>query len=65
MSGRPRKHHSMYEKSLLFEVKGPVSSSIPCMCRLLADLCLSPFSWPMKMVITKANQETTHAWNAG
>ena len=29
-------------------VKGSVSSRIPGTCRLLANLCLSPFSWPMK-----------------
>ena len=46
-------------------LKGSVSSSIPCTCRLLADLCLSPFSWPMKMATTKAIQETTRVRNAG
>ena len=45
---------------------GSVSSSIPCTCRLLlANLCLPPFSWPMKMATTKGNQETTRARNAG
>ena len=46
-------------------VKGSVSSSIPCTCRPLANLCLSPFSWAMKMATTKANQETTRARHAG
>ena len=47
------------------DIKGSVSSSIPCTCRLLANLCLSPFSWAMKMALTKANQETTRARHAG
>ena len=47
------------------EIKGSVSSSIPCTCRLLVGLCLSPFSWAMKMATTKANQETTRARHAG
>ena len=46
-------------------VGGSVSSSIPCTCRLLVGLCLSPFSWPMKMATTMANQETTRARHAG
>ena len=46
-------------------VKGSVSSSIPCTRRLLVGLCLSPFSWPMKMGTTMANQETTRARHAG
>ena len=29
-------------------LKGSVSSSIPCTCRLLVGLCLSPCSWAMK-----------------
>ena len=48
-----------------FPFKGSVSSSIPCTYRLLIGLCLSPFSWPMKMVTTKANQEMTRARHAG
>ena len=46
-------------------LKGSVSSSMPCTCRLLANLCLSPFSWAMKMATTKANQEATRARHAG
>ena len=46
-------------------LKGSVSSSIPCTCRLLVGLCLPPFSWPMKMATTKANQEATRARHAG
>ena len=46
-------------------LKGSVSSSITCTCRLLANLCLPPFSWPMKMATTKGNQETTRARTAG
>ena len=46
-------------------IKGSVSTSMPCTCRLSANLCLSPFSWPMKMATTKANQETTRARHAG
>ena len=49
----------------VYALKGSVSSSIPCTCRLLAGLCLSPFSWAMKMATTKANQETTRARHAG
>ena len=45
-------------------IKG-LSSSIPCTCRLLVGLCLSPFSWAMKMATTKANQETKRARHAG
>ena len=55
-------HNSGVEWS---EVKGSVSSSIPCTCRLLAGLCLSPFSWAMKMATTKANQEATRTRHAG
>ena len=49
----------------LKDLKGSVSSSIPCTCRLLASLCLSPFLWAMKMATTKENQETTRARHAG
>ena len=45
--------------------KGSVSSSIPCTCRYLTGLCLSPFSWAMKMATTKEKQETTRARHAG
>ena len=45
--------------------KGSVSSSIPCTCRYLTGLCLSPFSWPMKMATTKEKQEMTRARHAG
>ena len=51
--------------SLMEKVKGSVSSSIPCTCRYLTGLCLSPFSWPMKMATTKEKQETTRARHAG
>ena len=34
-------------------IKGSVSSSMPCTCRLLVCLCLSPFSWAMKMATNK------------
>ena len=50
-------------KSFVFNAS--VSSSIPCTCRLLANLCSSPFSWPMNMVPTKANQEMIRARHAG
>ena len=30
-------------------IKGPVSFSMPCTCCLLVGLCLSPFSWAVKM----------------
>ena len=56
--------HQLYDKKEAF-FKASVSSSTPCMCRLVVGLCLSPFSWPMKMATTKANQETTRAKYAG
>ena len=46
-------------------LKGSISSSIPCTCRYLTGLCLSPFSWPMKMATTKEKQETIRARHAG
>ena len=52
---------SRVDKKIRMKLKGFVSSSIPCTCRLLADLCLSPFSWAMKMATTKASQGTTRA----
>ena len=61
----PGSGFSVMPKSGLPDLKGFVSSSIPCTCRLLAGLCLSPFSWAMKMATTKANQETTRARLAG
>ena len=53
------------EKVCLKILKGSVSPSMPCTCRLLVGLCLSPFSWAMKMATTKANQEMTCARHAG
>ena len=49
---------------LSWNFKRSVSSSIPYTCSLLVGLCLSPFSWPMEMATTKANQETTRARHA-
>ena len=63
-----RKFYHICRRNITIDdyVKGSVSSSIPCTCRLLlANLCLPPFSWPMKMATTKGNQETTRARNAG
>ena len=51
--------------SLINEVKGSLSSRMPCTCHLLACLCSSPFSWTMKMAATEANKETTRARHPG
>ena len=46
-------------------IKGSVSSSMPCTCRLLICLCCRHFHGPWKWRQTKASQETTRARNAG
>ena len=48
-----------------FFIKGSVSSSMPCTCRLLVCLCCPNFNGPWKWQWTKASQETTNARHAG
>ena len=53
------------EQNFSLDIKGSVSSRMPCTCRLLDGLCFRRFHWPMKMATTKANEETERARNSG